>query len=627
MLERGRSWWTRGGCGLGARNRRLLLVWAVVVALFIAPLVSGCGTAALSNDPKNLFAQVEPATVMVQVQVSAHISTPAAWIFNQSKIRDALYAKGLTESSSNWDDERFNLVFNNPIENLDPDFSVAPAATDATSGWWGSGFIADPNGYIVTNAHVAAPPDDEIKSGLVTQGLQKFIDQDVSAWAAKGYSTDELKLLATADQEWMTHYLTVTSQTKTISVVMGANIQGADVAPKEITADVVTAGEEVPGKDVAIIKIEGKNYPTVAIGDDSQVNVGDKLYVIGYPNVAQGGVNTLISTKSVTEPTFTSGVVSAKKQATQGYQVIQTDAAVTHGNSGGPVLDSQGQVVGIATFISIDPSTGQAVQGFNFVMPSTLIKQFLDRSGAKPAQGEFTKLYTQGLTQEAASQYSAAKGSFQQIESLSPGNPYVQLHISQDAAAISSGKDKSSGVMPMIGLGVLVVLVVVAGIAILVASRRKKAPPPIPAQSVVATQQYPPSLGPQTATPLPPLQENQPAESGPEAPPSTAPAAEPATAAAEPGSEVTVLVISPSGTRQIVASLPAIIGLGAGSQIVVDDPEVSPQHAAIARVNGVLEVTDLGGTGGIQVNEDTVSISPLRPGDRIALGHSQVVIQ
>jgi len=211
----------RSRCGFLARNPRSILACALVAALALVPLLSGCGTAALSNDPKNLFAQAEPATVMVQVQVTAHISTPSSWIFNEAKIRDELYSQGLTESSSNWDTAYFNLVFNNPIEYLDPDYSKAAATTDTTSGWWGSGFIADPNGYIVTNAHVAAPPDDQVKSGLVSQGLQTFIDQDVAAWSARGYSGDQLKLLATADQEWMAHYLTITNQVTTINVVMG----------------------------------------------------------------------------------------------------------------------------------------------------------------------------------------------------------------------------------------------------------------------------------------------------------------------------------------------------------------------------------------------------------------------
>ena len=601
-----------------------------MAVLLGAPVLSGCGAAPLSNDPKNLFARAEPATVMVEGQVSAHISTPGGWTFNGPKARDALYAKGLTESSKNWDSAYFDLVFNNPIEYLDPNYSVAPEEADTSSGWWGSGFIADPNGYIVTNAHVAAPPSDEIKSGLVSQGLQKFIDQDVAVWAKKGYTAAKLRRLASADQQWMAHYLTVTKQTTTISVVMGANIQSANVTPKVITADVVAAGEEIPGKDVAVIKIEGQNYPTVPIGDDSQTNVGDKLYVIGYPNVAQGGVNQMISTESITEPTFTSGVVSAKKQATEGYQVIQTDAAVTHGNSGGPVLNGQGQVIGIATFVSLDPTTGQQLQGYNFIMPSALIKQFLNRSGAHPAQGEFTRLYDQGLAQEASSQYKAAVATFQQIQELSPGNPYVQQHVSQDEAAVAAGKDTSLGVIvSTLGIVAVVILVlVVAGVAIVVLSRRKKVAPAV-APVAVPSQEYPPAPGVQAGVPLPPSP-TYPLAAPTPAPPGefAAPVPPPSATVAEPvGDVVTLLVTTPSGTRRVVVTLPVIAGQGADSEIVLDDPEVSNHHAQIARVSGVLQVIDLGGRNGIRVNDNPVASVPLQRGDRIRLGRSEIVIE
>ena len=320
--------------------------------------------------------------------------------------------------------------------------------------------------------------------------------------------------------------------------------------------------------------------------------------------------------------------MSAKKQATQGYEVIQTDASITHGNSGGPVLNSQGQVVGVATFLSIDPSTGQAVQGFNFIMPSTLVRQFLDRSGAKPAQGEFSKLYTQGLTQEAAGEYTSARDSFQQIEQLSPGNPYVRHHVSQDTAAIAGGKDKPSGVTSMLWIGAILLLAVGVGVALVVRSRRRNPNAPISARAYVATQAGPASLGTQEPTPLPPSAGYPPASLGPSEPASVVPAAQGAAEAAEStGEAVTVLVISPSGTTQLSVQLPAIMGSGADCQIVIDDADVSPHHAALARVNGELEVTDLGGLNGIQVNGNTVTISQLQRGDNIKLGQSEVIIE
>jgi S1-C subfamily serine protease len=598
MLECGRSDTGRGRRNFVGAHRQQMIAWVVVVVVMAAALLSGCAPAALSNDPKNLFAKSEPATVIVQGQVGAHVSVPGDWTVNEPKVRAALFEKGYSEDSSEWSSARFNEIYSNPIAYLDPDYSAAPYETDATAQWWGSGFIADPNGYIVTNAHVAAPSDDDIKSDLVAQGLQEFIDKDLAMWAEKGRSAEQLKVMAAADQEWMAHYLTVSNPTKKFSVIMGANAGDKDAAPKEVTADVVAAGEAIPGKDVAIVKIEGKDYPTVPIGDDTKVEVGDKLFVIGYPGAAQGGVHQLISTKSLTEPTFTTGVLSARKQATQGFDVMQTDAAVTHGNSGGPVLNSQGEVVGIATFGSLDPSTGEEIQGYNFIMPSTLVKQFLDRSGAHPAQGEFTKLYIQGLTQEASNQFKAANTTFQQMARLSPGNPYVEQHLSENEAAIEAGKDRSFGVMPMMGvtllpmivIGLVVLVIVVAGVVILIVATRKKPPTEAPAASDA------------------PIAENT------------------AVAPAPDSSVVTLLVIAPSETRQLAVGLPAIIGRGADNQVVIDDPEVSERHAAIALVDGVLEVTDLGGTNGIQVNGSTVTIAPLQRGDRIRLGQTEVVV-
>ena len=599
MFRYQRSGRAPGRSGAVRFNRSQLSVWAFVVVVLAVAVLSGCGNAALSNDPKNLFAKAEPATVIVQGEVGAHVSVPGDWTVNEPKVRAALFDKGYSEDGPDWDSARFNEIYSNPIAYLDPDYSADPYETDATAQWWGSGFIADPNGYIVTNAHVAAPSDDDIKSDLVAQGLQEFIEKDVAMWAAKGGRTEaQLKQMAAGDQEWMAHYLTVSNPTKKFSVIMGANASDKDAAPKEVTADVVAAGEAIPGKDVAIVKIEGKDYPTVPIGDDTQTEVGDKLYVIGYPGAAQGGVHQLISTKSLTEPTFTTGVLSARKQATQGFEVMQTDAAVTHGNSGGPVLNSQGEVVGIATFGSLDPSTGEEIQGYNFIMPSTLVKQFLDRSGAHPAQGEFTKLYILGLTQEASNQFKAANATFQQMARLSPGNPYVQQHISDNEAAIEAGKDRSFGVipmmgvtlLPMIGTGLGLLVVVIAGVVILILATRKKTAPEAPAAS------------------------------GAPAPGNTAVSSEPDMSTA------TLLVIEPSGTRQLAVGLPAIIGSGANNQVVIDDPEVSDRHAAIALVDGALEVTDLGGANGIQVNGNTVTIAPLQRGDRIRLGQTELVV-
>jgi S1-C subfamily serine protease len=109
-----------------------------------------------------------------------------------------------------------------------------------------------------------------------------------------------------------------------------------------------------PPTDLALLKIEGTNLPTVPLGDASTLRVGDWVVAIGNALSLPGG------------PTVTAGVVSAigrdvEQPASPGvagqpaqpaisfYDMIQTDAAINPGNSGGPLVNLQGQVVGVNT--------------------------------------------------------------------------------------------------------------------------------------------------------------------------------------------------------------------------------------------------------------------------------------
>jgi hypothetical protein len=183
---------------------------------------------------------------------------------------------------------------------------------------------------------------------------------------------------------------------------------------------------------VAIIKIDEKNLPTVPLGDDTALQTGDPLYVIGYP--AAG----VVSEKSKSEPTLTPGILSARKKSPEGFDVLQTNAVLTPGSSGGPVFNEYGQVVGMATFVQVDVG---AQAGVSFLMSASSIMDLVKKSGAQPGEGQFTQKYKLGLSQEAASHHTAALETFKSLEALSPGHPYVQRHLASNDAAIAAGKD------------------------------------------------------------------------------------------------------------------------------------------------------------------------------------------
>ena len=131
---------------------------------------------------------------------------------------------------------------------------------------------------------------------------------------------------------------------------------------REFKAKVLGADKS---SDIAVLKIDAHDLPTVRIGDSDQLGVGDYVLAIGEPF----GL----------EETATAGIVSAKGRSLPGdgyVPFIQTDAAVNPGNSGGPLFDANGSVVGINAQIYTNSG---GYQGVSFAIPINLAVQIKDQ--------------------------------------------------------------------------------------------------------------------------------------------------------------------------------------------------------------------------------------------------------
>ena len=118
--------------------------------------------------------------------------------------------------------------------------------------------------------------------------------------------------------------------------------------------------------DIAVLKIGAKNIEPLALGDSDQVRVGQLVFAIGNPFGLQ--------------ETVTQGIVSAKGRravADSGVEFFQTDAAVNQGNSGGPLLNLRGEIIGINSAIYSTSDEG-AWLGISFAIPSNVARRALE---------------------------------------------------------------------------------------------------------------------------------------------------------------------------------------------------------------------------------------------------------
>lgn len=193
----------------------------------------------------------------------------------------------------------------------------------------------------------------------------------------------------------------VVANASSVQVALG---DGAKQTAKVVGVDAST--------DLALLKVDagGKRLPTLTLGDSDAVKVGDASYAIGNPY----GLDR----------TLTTGVISALDRSISspnGYaiaNVLQTDAALNPGNSGGPLLDTSGQVIGVNSQIETQSSASGGTgsnSGVGFAIPSTTVKRVIDQLRTS---GKATHAYLGVSSADATGSVRGAK-----IAAISAGGP------------------------------------------------------------------------------------------------------------------------------------------------------------------------------------------------------------
>jgi serine protease Do len=496
----------------------------------------------------------------------------------------------------------------------------------------GSGAFIDPNGYIATNAHV---------TNLTHQGEDKgkellfieFVKQ-----LAADYGKDPRAILNSSAAIYQIRQTFEPREFKHIHHVITPD---GSVFPFEIKAFGAPVGD---GKDVSIIKIEVKNAPVLKLGKSDNVQLQDHITVVGYPAAADTDV---LDKKSQLEASITDGKVSAKKTAQDGSPVLQVSAPATHGNSGGPVLNDKGEVIGMLTFRG-DTVNGQEVSGFSFVVPASTMMEFVKQGGATNQEGAVDKAYREGLELFWQSEYSAAIKKFETVKALYPQHSEVEKLTRDSQQAIAEGKERSGGGGIALAMGFLFILALAGGGAFVFLKMKRSnqqgvhlqnnwQQPYQPQQAFQAPQ--PSAFGqPQTANGFPaqpqfaqqpmrqtPFQASVPQPSPQMAKTAVLSATAPATAktgTAKLGYGAIVWTKGAlTGQRFDIRPEGLYIGRdGQLSQVVIDDVRVSSRHLWLGVREGQVIVIDSGSTNGTFLNtlgSGRVQETTLNPGDTI----------
>ena len=306
---------------------------------------------------------------------------------------------------------------------LIPSIVLALAATacsfsSATKG------TASPAASVLSQSSSPAPAPLASDTGSVVGVVQKVLPAVVNVTSDIVQQGQEGKGVGTgfvvrSDGVIVTNCHVVEGATK-ITVFTSAK------TPKQYDARVI-GGDCL--HDLAVLKIGATGLATVGLGDSGALQLGQEVVALGYalaldggPSVTSGIVSSLDRTIQVQDPSCTTCTNGARTYT----DIIQTDAAINHGNSGGPLVNMAGQVVGI------NSAGDDSAQNIGFAIAIDSAKDTIAKAEANPlAPSAYLGVSTQGVTPDMAFQLGLKTNQGVYVVATTAGGPAEQAGIQQ----------------------------------------------------------------------------------------------------------------------------------------------------------------------------------------------------
>jgi S1-C subfamily serine protease len=404
----------------------------------------------------------------------------------------------------------------------------------------GTGAFITAHGDILTADHVVNPPHnqdlDKALFIMASQDVATYINQNLNPTTP--YSAqDTLSLMENGNFQTTTLYgqpsSSVYLSTDYTGPLSQTNFQNLDSSVWR-RVDKIEQQSSPDVHDVALVHINMNNTPSIQLGDSSGVAQLDELTIIGFPGNADINSNndpTQLLTSSVNKI-----YVSALKENDLHSPLIQVGGNVEHGDSGGPALDSNGNIVGIVSSYSSDVDYPL---GTSFLQASNNAQALIQTQGLNTKPGPFEQAWKQAFTDYAATTLGHWHKAQQELQSIlshystfsaiMPYLNYAQNQASHEKLPTTQTSSSINYVAWFIGVAGFVLLILITlGALLFFTSKRYNQPLTAPATASPAPGWPPYQTGNVPSQPLAqPNNRTRPAEVAPGLPQPNFPATPP----------------------------------------------------------------------------------------------------
>jgi S1-C subfamily serine protease len=458
-------------------------------------------------------------------------------------------------------------------------------SVETGAGGSGTGFVIHPDGFILTSGHVVSPTRDPealrrdlLRNGAIAALVRHFPIETLRTIYREGTLDRYVDPLARAGR---------LEETKVASQV---ELSNGETLPFRIRRWSPALNER--GTDLAVLEIDRKGLPSLPLGDSDTTRIGESIFSVGYPAVASSSDEVIggwLSRDSDLEATFNPGTITAIKRNVANTPVLQSNVAIYRGNSGGPAVNLDGEVIGVSTWGHTN------AEQIKFLVPIDIAKQFLAEAGVKASTaGAFNGHYRAALDAAREGDWVNTKAELATAAKLFPSSPDL-IRFGHDADRAIRGLPpwRRHPLAATLAGGLMVVL---AGVGTLFAVRSRTSRIPLDLLKAGTVETVVAPSGVESGSALSML------------------------------GRFTILNGTRAGEKLGLGGSGIRIGRESTiCEIVLENPKVSRLHAEVVSIDGKVLLIDRNSSNGTYVNDHKIDKRFLQDGDIIYFGGRNAV--